>query len=143
MSIAPLPDRARFVTRPRPVGLPPAQAVQSAPKTGILVRLLCIFFIIFDFPGFTMQLAMDATGRWVGSPILQVITISSELFVIGVILGSAEVRALIVRCWPIWLLVGLAFLSAIWSRNPGATVHNANTYMTVALFGVALVGLFP
>lgn len=90
-----------------------------------------------------MQLAMDATGRWVGSPILQVITISSELFVIGVILGLAEVRALIVRCWPIWLLVGLAFLSAIWSRNPGATVHTANTYMTVALFGVALVGLFP
>ena len=62
MSIAPLPDRARFVTRPRPVATPPAQAIPAAPKTGILVRLLCIFFIIFDFPGFTMQLAMDAGG---------------------------------------------------------------------------------
>lgn len=143
MSIAPIPDRDRFVTRPRPVAVPMAAAVPAAPKAGFLVRLLCIFFIIFDFPGFTMQLALDATGRWVGSPILQVITISSELFVIGAILGSAEVRALTIRCWPIWLLVGLAFLSAIWSRNPAATVHGANTYMTVALFGVALVGLFP
>jgi exopolysaccharide production protein ExoQ len=142
MSIIPIPDRAKFVARSRPVA-PTAKAVPSAPMPGILVRLLCIFFIIFDFPGFTMQLALDATGRWVGSPILQVITISSELFVIGVILGSTEVRALIARCWPIWLLIGLAFLSAIWSRNPAATVHAANTYMTVALFGVALVGLFP
>ena len=141
MSIAPIPDRARFVARPRPVALP--TAVPSSPRTGFLVRLLCIIFIIFDFPGFTMQLALDATGRWVGSPILQVITISSELFVISVILGSAEVRAVVTRCWPIWLLVGLTFLSAIWSRNPGATVHGANTYMTVALFGVALAGLFP
>jgi len=85
----PNPGRARSVTRPRPVALRTAQAVPSAPK--VSVRLLCVFFIIFDFPGFTMQLAMDATGRWVGSPILQVITISSELFVIGVILGSKMV----------------------------------------------------
>lgn len=143
MSIAPIAQRARFVSQPRPPVPPPAQAVPSAPRAGLLVTLLCVLFIIFDFPGFTMQLAMDASGRWVGSPILQVITISSELFVIGAILGSSRVRSLATRCWPVWLLIGLAFLSAIWSRNPAATVHTANTYMTVALFGLVLVGLFP
>jgi O-antigen ligase len=144
MSIAPFPDRAsRFVARPQPVTQQATQAAGSVPKTGILVRLLCMFFFIFNFPSFNMQLAMDASGRWVGSPILQVITLSSELFVIAVVLGSGEVRRLVVRCWPIWLLVGLSFLTAVWSRNPSATVHAANTYMTVALFGVSLVGLFP
>ena len=107
-------------------------------------RLLFAVFIIFSFPAFTLQLAMDAqTGKWTGSPIMQTITISSELFIFAVILFSREIARFIFRCWPIWVLVSIAFISTAWSRNPAATIHEANTYMTSALLGLVIVGALP
>jgi exopolysaccharide production protein ExoQ len=123
-----------------------ASPVAATPPvvTSLPVRLLFAVFIIFNFPAFTIQLAMDmTTGRWVGSPTLQAVTICSELFASAVILSSRSNIRLVFRCWPIWVLVSLAFASAAWSRNPAASIHASNTYMTSALLGLAMVGALP
>lgn len=83
------------------------------------------------------------TGNWVGSPVMQLMTIGSEVFVFALILSSRDVRSLVFRAWPVWILVLVAFASAAWSRNPAATIHTGNTYMTTALFGLTLVGVMP
>ncbi|WP_136623506.1 hypothetical protein [Bradyrhizobium centrolobii] len=115
-------------------------AAQAAP---IPVRLLLGILVIFYFPAFTIQLAMDATGRWVGSPLLQMITIGSELFVFATILVSRHTRALISQSWPVWVPVIAAFASALWSYNRVGTIQAANTYMTTALLGLIIVGQLP
>ena len=141
MSIATPPETvSRFVVsrQPKPV-------VATIPSTsGFPARLLLAVFLIFYFPAFTFQLAMDPiTGRWTGSPILQFITISSELFVFVVILASRNIRNLVFQCWPICALVAVAFISVTWSRNLTATIQSSNTYMTTALFGLVIVGVLP
>lgn len=140
MSIAPPPETAsRFIAGGRG---PAVARISSTPS--FPVRALFAIFFIFDFPAFTMQLAMDVTtGRWTGSPTLQLITISSELFVFALILSSREIRTIVFQCWPILVLVAIAFISAAWSRNLGATIHASNTYMTAALLGLTLVGALP
>jgi exopolysaccharide production protein ExoQ len=121
----------------------PAGAAQSA-ASSLPARMLFTFFIIFNFPAFTLQLALDMnTGRWTGSPVLQVVTIGSELFVFAVILSSSRMMRFVLRCWPVLVLVSLAFISATWSRNRAATIHEGNTYMTTVLLGLALVGALP
>jgi exopolysaccharide production protein ExoQ len=123
--------------------LSPAVAAVSS-TASVPVRLLFAIFLVFDFPAFTIQLAMDmTTGRWVGSPVMQVVTISSELFVFALVLSSRNIRSLVFQCWPIWGLAAIALVSATWSRNPAATIHAGNTYMTTALFGLTLVGALP
>ncbi|HLH97105.1 MAG TPA: hypothetical protein VKW08_18495 [Xanthobacteraceae bacterium] len=141
MNIAPSPETAvgygsdqRFA--------PDAAEISSAANPAL--RFLFAVFLVFAFPAFTIQLAMDmTTGMWVGSPILQVVTIASEIFVFAVALSSPGIRSLVFQCWPMWVLIGIAFLSAIWSRNAGETIHTANTYMTTALLGVTMVGAMP
>jgi exopolysaccharide production protein ExoQ len=141
MSIAPPPETASgFIAGGR---LSPAVA-QVSPAPSFPVRLLFAVFLIFDFPAFTIQLAMDpTTGRWTGSPLLQLITISSELFVFVFILSSRNMRDTVLRCWPVLILVAIAFASSVWSYNRGATIKASNTYMTAALFGLTMVGAFP
>ncbi|WFU79130.1 hypothetical protein QA645_32055 [Bradyrhizobium sp. CIAT3101] len=107
------------------------------------VRLLLGIFLIFSFPAFTIQLAMDATGRWVGSPVLQMITVGSEMFVFAAILASPPTRGLVSQSWQIWLPIITAFVTAAWSYNRFATIQAANTYMTTALLGLVIVGLLP
>jgi exopolysaccharide production protein ExoQ len=119
-------------------------AVSSAlPKAGLPVRVLFTIFLIFDFPAFTIQLAMNDAGDFVGSPVMQVMTVGSELFVFALILSSRNVRSVVLQSWPVLALIAISFVSALWSRNPGATIHASNTYMTTALFGVVLVGALP
>jgi len=116
----------------------------GASTAGLPVRLLLAVIIIFSFPAFTIQLALDmTTGRWVGSPVLQLVTITTELFVFASILLSRPTGRLVLQCWPIWVLIITAFASAAWSYNRGATLQAANTYMTTALLGLVVVGLLP
>lgn len=110
----------------------------------IPLRLLISVFLIFDFPAFTIQLAIDpSTGMWVGSPVMQLMTMSSEIFVFAFILSSHNIRSLVFQSWPIWGLAAIALISVLWSRNPAATIHAGNTYMTAALFGLILGGALP
>ena len=138
MSIAPPSQAASRIIAARPPG---AAGISSSPA--FPVRLLFGFFIIFCFPAFTIQLAMDSTGRWVGSPVLQMITLSTELFVFAFILLSRNVRSLVLQCWPVLALVAVAFISAAWSRHASATIQTSNTHMTAALLGLTIVGAFP
>jgi exopolysaccharide production protein ExoQ len=116
----------------------------ASPALGVPLRLLFVAFLIFDFPAFTIQLAMDpATGRWTGSPVMKVMTIGSELFVVALMLSSRNIRSLVFQSWPIWSLVVIALVSSAWSRNVAATIHDSNTYMTTALFGLTLAGAMP
>ena len=120
--------------------------VASTPSaaSGFPTRMLFTIFLIFSFPAFTIQLAMDmTTGSWRGSPVLQVVTISTELYVFAVIFSSREIRSLALRCWPIWVLVSTAVISATWSLNLSATFHESNTYLTTVLLGLAMVGALP
>ena len=79
--------------------------------------------LIFSFPAFTIQLALNmATGQWVGSPILQAMTLGTELLVFCAILGSQSTRSLVFQCWPVLALIMFAFVSAIWSQNRAATI---------------------
>jgi hypothetical protein len=116
-------------------------ATQTAP---LPIRLVLGVFLLFYFPAFTIQLALDmTTGRWVGSTTLQVITISSELFAFVTILLSRNTRTLFLQCWPVWVPILAAFASAAWSYNRIATIQAANTYMTTALLGLVIIGLMP
>ncbi|TYL92038.1 hypothetical protein FXB40_26705 [Bradyrhizobium rifense] len=108
------------------------------------MQFLLGVFLVFYFPAFTVQLAMDmTTGRWIGSPVLQIITIGSELFVFATILVSRPTRTLLSRSWMIWVPIIVSFASAAWSYNRFATVQSANTYMTTALLGLAIAALLP
>jgi exopolysaccharide production protein ExoQ len=110
----------------------------------LVVQLAFAFFLFFHFPAFTYQLAMNvSTGRWSGSPILQAATIGSELFAIIMILSSPNARGVAIRCWPIWLVIGLAFLSTTWSISPMSTLQSSNTSMSTMLLGMALVAWVP
>ena len=108
------------------------------------IRVLFTVFTILNFPAFTIQLAMDMnTGHWTGSPILRATTISSELFVLAVILSSRGMVSFVLKCWPILVLVSMAVISATWSLNLSATIHESNTYLTTVLLGLAMVGALP
>ena len=120
--------------------------ISSTPsaKLGLAARLLFTVFLVFNFPAFTVQLAMDPiSGRFTGSPVLQLATIGAEIFAFAIILSSRTMIFFVLKCWPILVLVSLSFISVTWSRNPAATIHQANTYMTSALLGLALVGTLP
>ena len=121
----------------------PVASIPSA-ASGFPTRMLFTIFLIFSFPAFTIQLAMDmTTGRWTGSPVLQVATIGTELFVFAVIFFSREIKSLALRCWPIWVLVSIAVISATSSLNLSATIHESNTYLTTVLLGLTMVGALP
>ena len=129
---------------------PPASGGRSSVNlphsaaAGFPLRLLFAIATVFNFPAFTLQLAIDMhTGQWTGSPILRVATIGSEILAIAVILSSRRITRFVLSCWPIFVLIATAFVSAVWSRNPAATIHGANTYMTSALLGLAIVGTMP
>jgi hypothetical protein len=113
-------------------------------STLIPVRVLFCIFFIFSFPAFTLQLAMNpVTGQWVGSPVFQVATLSSELFVFAIILSSNSMLNFVLRCWQLWVLILISFVSSTWSIFPKITIHASNTYMVAALLGLVIAGVLP
>jgi exopolysaccharide production protein ExoQ len=125
---------------PQYVMAPPVQL--AAPS--LVVQLLFAVFLIFQFPAFTYQLAMNVgTGRWTGSEVLQIATIGSEVFAILMILTSREAIGLALRCWPIWVFIAIAFASTFWSISPMRTLQSSNTSMSTMLLGLALAARVP
>ena len=122
----------------------PRSSPASPAPPALLVRLLFAIFFILDFPAFTFQLALDpTTGQWTGSQFTAVATLTGELFALAVILTSREITRLALRCWPILVLIAVAFASAAWSRNPKATIDVSIRFAGTALLGVALAGKMP
>lgn len=121
----------------------PWQVSRTTPVSPWL-RFLFVVCTVINFPAFTLQLAMNMqTGAWTGSSALKFATIGSEVLAFATILSSPTIRSLVLGCRPILTLIGAAFISAAWSRNPAATIHEANTYMACALLGIAVAGVMP
>jgi exopolysaccharide production protein ExoQ len=139
----------RIATRqealPEPVvNRPEALATAAAPQPGFFVRSLLAIFIVFSFPAFTYQLGTDASsGGWVGSTAIQIVTLASELFAIAVFLTSRDAARLLIKCWPILILIAIAFASTAWSRNPILTLQASNRFMATALLGFAVAVKLP
>jgi hypothetical protein len=124
--------------------LRPTQSLDLSPSPNLAIRLLFAIFYILDFPAFTYQLALDpTTGQWTGSQFISIMTLLAELFAIGVILASRDIRKLTWRCWPIVTLMVIAFLSFVWSQNPKETIGVAFRLSGTFLLGLALVGRMP
>jgi O-antigen ligase len=117
--------------------------VISAPPNYVL-RILIVCFFVFDFPGFTLQLALDpTTDRFVGSPVFALMTLAGNIFVAMLLASSEEFRGLAKRAWPVLAMTGLGVLSATWSINPRATI--AVTFRNAGAFylAIAIVSLMP
>ncbi len=119
------------------------QDARPAPPNFVL-RLLIVCFFVFDFPGFTLQLALDpVTSRFVGSPVFALMTLAGNCFIAILFLSSQEFRGLALRAWPVLVMTGLGFLSATWSINPQATLAVTLRNAGAFYLAIAIVSLMP
>ena len=137
----------RFVAReaylrPQPAS-PSALLSDPSPPPNIVIRTLFVLFFVFDFPAFTLQLAMDKAGEFTGSPVIAAMTLAGELFAAIVILTSRDARGLAKRSWPVLAMIGLGLMSALWSVNPKATLDVTIRVAGTLLLGLAIVGRMP
>jgi exopolysaccharide production protein ExoQ len=123
--------------------LAPARSAhgRSSPDGSVFTRFIFAVFLIFLFPSFLFQFAINpVTQEFTGSPLLQAINVGCVFYSIGMIFGSRETSKIVVRCWPVLFLVGLAFGSAAWSYNPNATLRASYAFLTATLLGLAMAG---
>jgi O-antigen ligase len=105
------------------------------------MRVCFMVGLIFLFPAFTFQLAFDQINfKFTSSPILQTISVGTELIALITIFGSRDISRMVLSCWPILIMIALAFMSTIWSIDRAATIKASNVFATVCLFSLALVG---
>jgi exopolysaccharide production protein ExoQ len=134
----PVGDAAQF-------GLVPADALEAqeplAPPISPLMWICFTIGLIFLFPAFTFQLAFDQINfKFTSSPVLQTISAGTELIALTTIFGSRDISRMVQSCWPILIMIALAFVSTVWSIDRGATIKASNVFTTVCLFSLALVG---
>jgi O-antigen ligase len=97
--------------------------------------------LLFLFPAFTFQLAFDQINfKFTSSPVLQIISAGTEVLAVATIFSSRDISWMVRSCWPILIMIALAFMSAIWSIDRVATIKVANVFATVCLFSFALLG---
>jgi O-antigen ligase len=95
-----------------------------------------LFFLLY-FGGFGLTLFRAGLNSVI-SPMMTL----GGLFAIGLILYLPRCMDLLLRCWPLLVLCGLALISALWSVDPGATLNRAMQLTFGVLLAVALVGTF-
>jgi len=119
---------------------PAARRVARRSGGDLLVKCLFSFGLVFLFPAFTIQLAFDpVTATFTGSTFLKIVNLGCEVLAFAVILRSQPAIELVRQCRPILVLVGMAFVWAPFSYNPKGTIQVANVFLTVSLFGLAMV----
>jgi exopolysaccharide production protein ExoQ len=102
---------------------------------GILMQSVFAVGLIFISSAFTVQLAYDANTVVV----LQIITTLTGGVGFLILITTPKAFDLVRRCWPIWALVALAFVSTTWSLNPGQTFKKSYTLLSTVLFVMAVV----
>jgi exopolysaccharide production protein ExoQ len=141
--------RGYFPRRAPAVTMPLGQTHQYAPQTHVVhaspigpFTLGCFAIgLLFLFPAFTFQLAFDPINfKFTSSPLLQIISASTELFALAIIFGSREISRMVRSCWPILILIAFAFVSTLWSVDRALTIRASNVFATTCLFSLALVG---
>ncbi len=116
-------------------------AARGTDRESPLVRFAFTLGLIFLFPAFVFQLARDpSTGEFTGSLILQLANVGCEVYALMIIFGSRQVSELVLRCRPLWILIGLAFASTLWSYNPAATFRASHVFLITSMFGLAMAG---
>jgi exopolysaccharide production protein ExoQ len=123
---------------------PAADSAAKDPKRrsagDLLIRLGFAFFLFFLFPAFTIQLALDpVTMTFTGSLVLKIINLGCEIFSLTIVLRSRPAIDFVLRCRPILLLIGMAFMWTPFSYNPMGTLQVANVFFTQCMFGLAMV----
>lgn len=107
------------------------------------LRVVFLIMLLFQFPAFVYQFEYDASGEHSSSKFLQLINLGTGVLAASIVFGSSSARMAAGRCWPIWTIVSLAFGSAIWSVDRGATVKASLSLLFCVLFALALTIRFP
>ena len=99
------------------------------------------FGLTFLMPAFVMTLAVDPVDlTFRTSRILQAANLFCALYGVAMILTSREVTSTVFRCRPILLLIGLAFLSSLWSFKPDSTIRESEVLLATSSFAMAMAG---
>jgi len=61
-------------------------------------------------------------------------------FSVSLILSDDHSMKLAKRCWPLWLMAGIAMFSSLWSVSPSYTFRQALQLLFAIALGIALVG---
>jgi len=108
------------------------------------MQALLAFGLVFLFPAFTYQLAFDQnTLTFTGSPFLQFVNASCEIYALVLILSSRQATDIVLQCRPILVLGGMAFASTAWAYTPAQTLRAGNVFLTTTMFGLAMATRLP
>jgi exopolysaccharide production protein ExoQ len=108
---------------------------------GFILQLLFAFGLAFLTPAFVRQLAFDpVTFEFRPSLVFQLVNTFCGVFGVVMVATSRDVSQTLRRSWPILTLVGLAFLSGLWSIDFRATFRASTVLLFTTLFSVALAG---
>lgn len=116
-------------SRGRPIG-------ETRRTASGLFNIIFIIGLIFITGAFTAQLESSRGGA--GAAVLQIVTLLTGVFGVGVILASADARRFAFRCWPVLILVVLAFASTPLSFIPAQTLKKSFTLLCTVSFVLAI-----
>jgi O-antigen ligase len=120
-------------------------APSAGGSIGLGLRALFTVGELFLFGTFVSMLAIDQSQydtSLQGSPVMQVIFGSSDLFALAMILTSPRARRIVAKCWPVLLLAALALASTLWSVDPYLTFRRSVSFLGTTLFGLAVAARF-
>jgi exopolysaccharide production protein ExoQ len=113
----------------------------SAPSTepDVLARLLFAIGMMIIMPMFVLQLAADpVTLQFTNSRVLQLGNLLTAVFAFAMIAWSRPAVKIAMSCWPLLVLLLLAYLSSLWSYDVASTIRGCNTFLIASLLGVAM-----
>src|SRR5205085_11993028 len=105
-------------------------------NTGGFFSLVFTIGLMFISGAFTVQLESRQGGA--GAVFLQIVALLTGMFGAVVLLMSADARCFTIRCWPILVLVALAFVSTRSSFIPVQTLKKSFTLLCTVLFVLAI-----
>lgn len=103
------------------------------------MRLGFIFGLVFLMPAFVFQLAFDSVNfQFTSSRILQAVNLFCSVYGAALIMASRQSQEIVKRCRPALFLVGLAFVSCIWSMDSMSTIRGSFLLLSTTLFALAM-----
>jgi exopolysaccharide production protein ExoQ len=105
-----------------------------------------VFGMFYMCEGFAAVLAsapgLEEAGE-TGSPAIRILGILIGLIaVMRVLMDANAALRVMVRSWPIWVPVGVALVSMLWSGDPGLTVRRSAALLLTTVFALFIVTRF-
>jgi len=108
-------------------------------EPNVLVRLLFAIGMMIIMPMFVLQLAADpVTLQFTNSRVLQFGNLLTAVLSFAMIAWSRQAGKTAMSCWPLFVLLLLAYLSSLWSYDVASTIRGSNTFLIASLLGVAI-----